>query len=64
MEQVFRYVMLVLETRSIYHQRDESIRGHVFYSFLALMLKKELNMRLKNHDVFKAVGVVLPPTIR
>ena len=29
-----------------YHQRDENIRGHVFCSFLALVLRKELEQRL------------------
>ncbi len=44
---MFRDVKSVLEILPIYHQRDESIRGHVFCSFLALILKKELNMRLE-----------------
>lgn len=46
-EQVFREVKSVLETRPIYHQRDETIRGHVFCSFLALVLRKELDRRLE-----------------
>ena len=94
----------ILETRPIYHQLDETIKGHVFCSFLALLLRKELDKRLealkmdlewndikrdllslqevvidetRNHrvvirtapqgicsNVFKAVGVALPPTIR
>ena len=37
----------VLETRPVYHRLDETIRGHVFCSFLALMLKKELYRRLE-----------------
>lgn len=41
-EQVFRDVKSVLETRPVFHQRDETIRGHVF---LALMLRKELECR-------------------
>jgi transposase len=45
-EQVFRDIKSVLETRPIYHQRDENIRGHVFCSFLALVLRKELDKRL------------------
>jgi hypothetical protein len=45
-EQVFRDLKTVLETRPIYHQRDETIRGHVFSSFLALVLRKELEDRL------------------
>ena len=40
-EQVFRDMKSVLETRPIYHQTDETIRGHVFCSFLALVLRKE-----------------------
>jgi hypothetical protein len=46
-EQVFRELKSVLETRPVYHQRDENIRGHVFCSFLALVLRKELDRRLK-----------------
>ena len=46
-EQVFRDIKSVLETRPIFHQRDETIRGHVFCSFLALVLKKELDRRLE-----------------
>ena len=34
-------------TRAIYHKRDETIRGHVFCSFLALVLLKELYGRLE-----------------
>ncbi len=45
-EQVFRAVKSVLETRPIYHKCDDTIRGHVFCSFLALMLMKELQSRL------------------
>ena len=46
-EQVFRDVKSVFENRPVYHQRDENIRGHVFCSFLALVLRKELDRRLK-----------------
>jgi len=46
-EQVFRDVKSVLETRPVYHQRDENIRGHVCCSFLALVLRKELDRRLE-----------------
>jgi len=46
-EQVFRDVKSVLETRPIFHQRDETIKGHVFCSFLALVLRKELDRRLE-----------------
>jgi len=46
-EQVFRDMKSVLVTRPIYHQKDETIRGHVFCSFLALVLRKELQNRLE-----------------
>jgi hypothetical protein len=45
-EQWFRSCKSLLETRPIYHRRDETIRGHVFCSFLALMLRHELQTRL------------------
>ncbi len=47
-EQAFRAVKSVLETRPIYHKCDDTIRGHVFCSFLALMLMKELISRLES----------------
>lgn len=51
-EQVFRDMKSVLDTRPIFHQRDETIKGHVFCSFLALVLIKELYRRLEKagHD--------------
>jgi transposase len=45
-EQTFREMKSVIDTRPIYHKRDETIRGHVFCSFLALVLKRELDHRL------------------
>ena len=45
-EQTFREMKSVIDTRPIYHKRDATIRGHVFCSFLALVLKKELDNRL------------------
>ena len=45
-ERVFHDIKSLLETRPVYHQRDENIRGHVFCSFLALVLRKELERRL------------------
>ncbi len=52
-EHVFRDMKSVLETRPVFHQRDDTIRGHVFCSFLALMLRKELLRRLEEagHDL-------------
>jgi len=45
-EQLFRSEKALLATRPIYHQTDEAIRGHVFCSFLALVLRKGLEERL------------------
>lgn len=45
-EQTFRDMKSVIDTRPVYHKQDETIRGHVFCSFLALVLKKELDSRL------------------
>lgn len=47
-EHLFRSVKSILETRPIYHKCDETIRGHVFCSFLALVLLKELLTRLES----------------
>jgi len=46
-EQLFRDAKSVVETRPIFHHTDETIRGHVFCSFLALVLRKELQRRLE-----------------
>lgn len=45
-EQLFRSIKSILETRPIYHKCDETIRGHVFCSFLALVLLKDLLEKL------------------
>src|SRR4030042_6152245 len=45
-EEMFRAAKTLLETRAIFHKCDETIRGHVFCSFLALVLRKELDRRL------------------
>jgi hypothetical protein len=46
-ETMFRTMKSILETRPIYHKCDETIRGHVFCSFLALLLKRALEERLE-----------------
>ncbi len=46
-EHIFRSMKSLLSTRPIYHKRDETIRGHVFCSFLALLLRHELQKRLE-----------------
>jgi transposase len=41
-EALFRAAKASFETRPIFHSSDAAIRGHVFCSFLALLLQKEL----------------------
>jgi transposase len=50
-EAVFRQMKSILETRPVYHQLDETIKGHVFCSFLALLLRKELDKRLEAYKM-------------
>jgi len=102
-EDIFRTTKAILDTRPVYHQKDATIRGHVFCSFLALVLRKALEDRLAaarmktewgalireldrlqeveteqdgKHfilrtpatgdvgNIFRAVGIALPPNIR
>jgi hypothetical protein len=52
-EDLFRRAKAILRTRPIYHSSDAAIRGHVFCSFLALMLQKELS------DLCQSRGLVV-----
>ena len=45
-EAIFRTAKHLLATRPIFHKLDATIRGHVFCSFLALVLKAELEQRI------------------
>jgi len=45
-ERAFREARDTLETRPVFHQRDSSIMGHVFVSFLAMLLMHELKGRI------------------
>jgi hypothetical protein len=45
-EDAFKTTKALLATRPIFHKTDAAIRGHVFVSFLALLLRKELIDRL------------------
>jgi hypothetical protein len=51
-EHWFRSCKSLLQTRPIFHKCDETIRGHVFCSFLALVLRQDLQARLqeRGHD--------------
>jgi transposase len=46
-EHWFRSCKTLMATRPIYHHCDDTIRGHVFCSFLALLLRHELQSRLQ-----------------
>lgn len=46
-EDIFRTMKSILDTRPVFHRTDETIRGHVFCKFLALILRKELQDRLE-----------------
>jgi hypothetical protein len=46
-EDTFRTAKSILETRPIFHKCDETIRGHMFCSFLALCLRRELQIALE-----------------
>jgi transposase len=46
----FRSSKSLLQTRPIDHKCDETIRGHIFCSFLALVLRQELEVRLAKDD--------------
>jgi len=50
-EDIIRTTKSIMDTRPIYHRCDETIRGHVFCSFLALLLKTELERRMKFADL-------------
>jgi hypothetical protein len=50
-EDTFRTMKSILDTRPIFHQCDDTIRGHVFCSFLALVLRHELQSRLESRGV-------------
>ena len=50
-EDLFRRAKVQLRTRPIYHSCDAAIRGHVFCSFLALVLQKQLDDLCRDTDV-------------
>jgi transposase len=58
-EQLFRTAKALMRTRPIYHSSDAAIRGHVFCSFLALVLRKELDERCRRAGLRPEWGDVL-----
>ncbi len=51
MERCFREAKSLLRTRPVYHRTDEAIRGHIFCSYLALLLKGELQRLMERAGV-------------
>ena len=49
-EDAFRTVKSILDTRPIFHKCVDTIRGHVFCSFLALVLLNELQDRMHSQS--------------
>ncbi len=58
-EALFRTAKALMRTRPIYHASDAAIRGHVFCSFLALVLRKELDERCRKAEFRPEWGDVL-----
>jgi hypothetical protein len=58
-EQLFRTAKALMRTRPIYHASDAAIRGHVFCSFLALILRQELDARCRKAGLRPEWGDVL-----
>jgi transposase len=58
-EPLFRTAKALMRTRPIYHSSDAAIRGHVFCSFLALILRKELDARCRAAGLHPEWGDVL-----
>jgi transposase len=56
---MFRSMKTLLETRPIWHKCDETIRGHVFCTFLALVLRKALQDRLAAAAVNEEFATVI-----
>jgi transposase len=46
-EDIFRTMKSILDTRPVFHKCDDNISGHVFCSFLALLLRKALQDRIE-----------------
>jgi len=65
-EDIFRTTKCMLDTRPIWHKCDETIRGHVFCSYLALTLRVALRERLEAkgwklewHDVMRDLAQLI-----
>ena len=70
-ETVFRTMKSGIDTRPIFHKVDDTIRGHVFCSFLAILLRRELERRLESrgydlewNDILRALASIEEVTTR
>lgn len=63
-EQFFRAAKDLLETRPIFHKYTATITGHIFVSFLALVLRYELRCRLERHGVSTEWADILRDLVR
>jgi len=59
-EDTFKAAKAILATRPIFHKTDAAIRGHIFCSFLAVLLRTELFERLaaRNHKDLEWLHIV------
>ncbi len=69
-EDIFRTMKSLLQTRPIFHKCDDTIRGHVFCSFLALVVRKRLfdkldkrGWKLEWNNIIEDVDSILDVTI-
>ena len=69
-EQIYRTAKSLPDTRPIFHKTDATICGHVFCSFLALVLRDELFRRMDNagvsaewDDILRDMNVLTETTI-
>lgn len=65
-EDIFRATKSIVDTRPIWHKCDETIRGHVFCSYLALALRVALYERLEGrgwkiewNDIVRDLGQLM-----
>jgi hypothetical protein len=70
-EEIFRTMKSTMETRPIFHKCDETIAGHVFCSFLALLLRKRLQdlitakgWKLEWADIVRDVDIISKVNVR
>ena len=69
-ERLFRLAKATMRTRPIYHSSDAAIRGHVFCSFLALIVHQAIDEKLRHagkrvewacHPVARIISATVAP---